>query len=136
MPYFSEVYPLNLGLSEDDLGDYRYCYNRRAIRRVIIEMKNIALQLKLARKLDNVLTTVELMRPIILEVHTWGLKFGFFLCAANLLREVDYLIVEYWPYGLKKWVIHQRHFLMSSNNILFRPLYDDNLRLIPTAIYL
>jgi FkbM family methyltransferase len=53
-----------------------------------------------AEKLDDVLEVRQLASPIVLKVDIQGSEVQFFRGAEKSLDFVDYLIVEYWPYGI------------------------------------
>ena len=51
-----------------------------------------------------------------------------------MLREVDYLIVEYWPYGLKRMGDTTEEFINVIKQFPFGTTYDDNLPSIPKLL--
>lgn len=53
-----------------------------------------------AEKLDDVLDFKQLESPIVLKLDIQGSEVQFFRGAEKSLELVDYLIVEYWPYGI------------------------------------
>lgn len=129
---FSEDCPLDLELSEDNMGDHRVRLQSACDpeNNYINGKSRLTVKIE-ARKLDNVLNVQELIRPIILKIDTQGAEVRVFSGAAKFLREVDYLIVEYWPYGLKRMGDTTEAFINVIKQFPFGTIYDDNLSSIP-----
>ncbi len=54
------------------------------------------------RRLDAVLRSVELRRPVLLKVDTQGADVQVLRGAVGMLDRVDYAVCEFWPYGLRR----------------------------------
>jgi FkbM family methyltransferase len=122
---FSEDCTLDMELSADNMGDHRVRrqsisnshYNEDA--RPIVKIQ--------ARKLDNLLNVRDLIKPIILKVDVQGAEVQVLSGANNLLAEVDYLIVEYWPYGLRRMGDTTDSFFNIIKQFPWGAVYDDQI---------
>ena len=132
---FSENCTLDMELSSDNMGDHRV--RRQPITNLDgnsyneITRRTVKIQ---ARKLDSVLNGPDLIKPIILKVDTQGAEVQVFSGATNLLAEVDYLIVEYWPYGLQRMGDTTDSFLKIIKQFPWGAVYDDDVPAIPKLL--
>lgn len=97
---FSENTELEMEISEENRGDHRvrlasaaanaYGERDRRTRKVP------------ARRLDSILAKEDLVAPVVLKVDVQGAEVDVLRGAGDLLSEVDYIILEFWPYGLAR----------------------------------
>ena len=89
-------------LSDSNFGDHRV---RKAVRRVDApvfgETGRATIEVG-ARRLDRVLIADELVRPIVGKIDVQGAEQMVLAGGEAVLREADLLIVEYWPYGMRR----------------------------------
>lgn len=132
---YSEDCTLDLELSEDNMGDHRvrpqsasdlHGNNQNEKSGPIVQIN--------ARKLDSVLNVEDLVKPIVIKIDTQGAEVRVLAGATNLLKEVDYLIVEYWPYGLKRMGDTTEAFSNIIEQFPFGSTYDDNCPLTPKLL--
>ena len=126
---------LDMELSADNMGDHRV--RRQAVANSQGNYYNEASRptVKIqARKLDSVLNAKDLIRPIILKIDTQGAEVQVFSGATNLLAEVDYLIVEYWPYGLRRMGDTTDSFLELIKQFPWGAVYHDDIAQIPKLL--
>jgi FkbM family methyltransferase len=55
-----------------------------------------------ADRLDNKLSGVELKHPLIAKVDVQGAELMVLRSAESVLRSIDVMVVEFWPYGLRR----------------------------------
>jgi FkbM family methyltransferase len=132
MALFSEDCRLNMELSEDNMGDHRIRIknNSNAQGNYFNELSRPTIQIQ-ACKLDSLLKAQELIKPIILKVDTQGAEVKVLSGARNFLKEVDYLIMEYWPYGLKKIGDSPELLLSQMNHFSWGAVFDDTQSSLP-----
>jgi hypothetical protein len=84
--------------------------------------------------LDGILNAQDLAKPIIMKVDTQGAEVQVFTGAKKLLKEVDYLIVEYWPYGLHRMGDTTEAFFNVIGQFPWGAVYDDTKHSIPKLL--
>ena len=87
-----------------------------------------------ARKLDNVLMPDNLIKPVVMKVDTQGSEVRVFQGAEKCLKLVDYLIVEYWPYGLHRMGDSIDAFISVVSQFPFGAIYNDSEIDIPSLL--
>jgi FkbM family methyltransferase len=93
----SEKGPLRFELSPSNHGDHRVRGNGtegRDTQRELIEVE--------ADRLDDLVKARTLQRPIVTKIDAQGSEVQILRGAKRLLPFIDYLICEYWPYGLRR----------------------------------
>ena len=129
---FSEDCTLDMELSTDNMGDHRIrrqsvansqgnYYNEQSRPTVKIQ----------ARKLDSILNVHDLIKPIIMKVDTQGAEVRVFSGAKSFLEAVDYLIVEYWPYGLRRMGDTTESLFAIISQFHWGAVYDDAVLSMP-----
>lgn len=100
---YSEKTTLSFELSRDNHGDHRVRAREPAPGEAhdFDESAREVIQVH-AERLDDVLSSQALERPIAMKVDTQGCEVRVFTGAQRWLASVDYLISEYWPYGLQR----------------------------------
>ncbi|OEU66620.1 MAG: hypothetical protein BBJ57_02500 [Desulfobacterales bacterium PC51MH44] len=100
---FSKNGKLDFELSDTNMGDHRI---RRkspsAIKNNAFDEQFRRVITTKARKLDNVLNVNSLDRPVAVKIDTQGSEVQVFKGARVFLQGIDYMIVEYWPYGVRR----------------------------------
>jgi len=132
---FSEDCTLDMELSKDNMGDHRV--RRRSLSDSQVnyygEQSRTTVQVQ-ARKLDALLKFQDLNKPIVLKVDTQGAEVQVFAGAEKFLEEVDYLLVEYWPYGLKRMGDTTAAFFQVIGRFPWGAVYDDAAPSIPKLL--
>lgn len=132
---FSEDCTLDMELSENNMGDHR-------VRRPSIpnprsnyfnEETRPTVKIQ-ARRLDGVLKVQDLVKPVILKVDTQGAEVQVFSGAQKFLAGVDYLIVEYWPYGLQRMGDTTESFFNIIKQFSWASIFDDNIFSVPKLL--
>lgn len=131
---FSEDTEVEFEIANNNMGDHRirltppkshlnhlYGENVRKTRQVI------------AKKLDSVLDQTLLQKPIVLKIDTQGAEVKVLKGASELLKKVDYIIAEYWPYGLKRMGNSTEDFIEIIKQFKYGATFDDDGE-IPTLI--
>ena len=132
---FSEDCTLEMEISKDNMGDHRVrrrslstsqvnCYGEESRTTVNIH----------ARKLDSIMNVQDLVKPIILKVDTQGAEVQVLSGAKKLLEEVDYLLIEYWPYGLQRMGDTTEAFFNVIGQFPWGAVYDDAAASIPKLL--
>lgn len=97
---FSEKTQLHFEVCSRNYGDHRIKPNQNSeIKEYYNEESRQIINVN-AERLDDVLDLRQLNSPIVLKVDIQGSEIQFFRGAEKSLELVDYLIVEYWPYGI------------------------------------
>jgi len=132
---FSEDCTLDMELSENNMGDHRVRKQSISIPRSDYFNEESRSTVKIqARRLDGVFKAQDLVKPIILKVDTQGAEVQVFSGAINFLSEVDYLIVEYWPYGLQRMGDTTDSFFKIIKQFPWASIYDDNIPSVPKLL--
>jgi len=99
--------PLWLALSEHNHGDHRVALDPAAAgARVPVQ----------GARLATLLGSRELPRPLVMKVDTQGAERRVLEGALPMLREVEHLVIEYWPAGVRRAgdTIEALHALMAE----------------------
>jgi FkbM family methyltransferase len=129
---FSDDCSLDLELSENNMGDHRLRLQSISDSQSINSHAKSPATVKInARKLDSVLNVGDLIKPLVLKVDTQGAEVRVLSGGTNLLKEVDYLIIEYWPYGLQRMGDTTEAFFNIIKQFPFGATYDDETLSIP-----
>ena len=129
---FSEDCVLNMELSQSNMGDHRVrlksinetdgnLYEENSRETVVIN----------ARKLDNVIEGYELKKPIIMKIDVQGSEVRVFGGANKVLPKVDFLITEFWPYGINRLNDSVDSFIQVIKQFSFGAVYNDNKKGLP-----
>jgi FkbM family methyltransferase len=86
-------------LSSSNMGDHRVQITDEQVH---VSTEPPTVQVKTVR-LDTYFAGVELVRPIVLKLDTQGAEVRVLAGAERLLADVDYVIAEYWPDGLRRF---------------------------------
>jgi len=93
----SEETRLSFELSASNFGDHRVrgaALLESDAERTLIEVP--------AGRLDDLVQFEELPRPIVVKLDTQGAELRVLSGAERSLPHIDYLICEFWPYGLRR----------------------------------
>lgn len=91
---------LQLERSTDNWGDHRIRLNRGEPGPYGEEMRStVEVQ---ARRLDRILENEVLASPVLLKVDTQGAEVQVLRSASGILPRMDWAVLEYWPYGLRR----------------------------------
>lgn len=91
---------LDMEISTDNYGDHR-------IKRTIEDMpylysENIRRTVPVAAlTLDSIFQEEKFKKPIVVKMDVQGAEVAVLQGATNFISKIDYLITEYWPYGLE-----------------------------------
>ncbi|WP_446811754.1 FkbM family methyltransferase [Methylomonas sp. 2BW1-5-20] len=97
---YSEQATLDFELSNENLGDHRIrAFSSLQQKNVYGETGRRVIKVK-AEKLDTILDPKNLLSPIVIKLDTQGAELQVLKGAEHFLKKVDYLILEFWPYGL------------------------------------
>jgi len=98
---YSEKTTLSFELSPTNSGDHRVRSAAPAEGASEAEAESSRQLIQVpAERLDELVRAGELERPIVVKVDTQGCEVRVLRGAERLLESVDYLLCEYWPYGL------------------------------------
>jgi len=98
---YSEQATLSFELSPTNSGDHRVRSSAPADGASEADAESSRELIRVpAVRLDELVRVDELERPIVMKVDTQGCEARVLKGAEGLLESVDYLICEYWPYGL------------------------------------
>lgn len=70
-----------------------------------------------ARRLDGILNPSELAHPLVVKIDVQGAELMVLAGGNSILEAADVLIVEYWPYGLRRLGGEPRQFLEVFSQI-------------------
>lgn len=54
------------------------------------------------RCLDNIIDSMNITRPLVAKIDTQGAEYNVYKGGRKLLSTADMLIIEFWPYGIKR----------------------------------
>ncbi len=92
---------MTLELSEENRGDHRLRLGAPVGPGLLGEGARQTISVP-ARRLDDVLAGAELVAPVVLKIDTQGADVSVLRGADRLLGFADYVIVEYFPYALRR----------------------------------
>ena len=100
---YSQQGTLDFELSNENMGDHRVRVfsSDTPKNNVYGETTRRFIQVK-TEKLDNMLDVDKLSPPIAIKLDTQGAELQVLKGAEHFLQKVDYLIIEFWPYGLRR----------------------------------
>lgn len=92
---------LEMEISKDNYGDHRI---KRTIEDIpYLYSENIRGTVPVtALMLDSVFQEEKLKRPVVVKMDVQGAEVAVLQGASIFLSKIDYLIAEYWPYGLER----------------------------------
>ena len=101
-PYalFSEAKEVDLAIASNNKGDSRIKINNSEAPSLKGEASRPIIKVR-AERLDNILPAANLKKPIAVKLAIQGAELQFLKGASQFLESVDYLIVQFWPYGLR-----------------------------------
>jgi len=124
---FSDDCILEMELSNINSGDHRIRVEQRNVLNGCQYNESSRRTAKVrARKLDSVLMPERLIKPVVMKVDTQGSEVRVFRGAEKCLNLVDYLIVEYWPYGLLRIGDSTEAFIQAIRQFQYGAMYDDS----------
>jgi len=124
---FSHATTVEFELSRDNLGDHRIRNAGDHGRRIDAFNETNRRVIKIpADTLDNLLgeELPTMARPITMKIDIQGAEVQAFAGAPRLLSQLDYLIVEFWPYGLERSGASVPQFLQFLARFPFGATYD------------
>jgi FkbM family methyltransferase len=124
---FSHATTVEFELSRDNLGDHRIRNAGDHGRRIAAFNETNRRVIKIpADTLDNLLgeELSTMARPIAMKIDIQGAEVQAFAGAPRLLSQLDYLIVEFWPYGLERSGASVPQFLQFLTGFPFGATYD------------
>jgi len=130
--HFAEEGVLEMELSGVNMGDHRIRtrpsakFDLNYYREV--ERKTVRVN---ARKLDNVLDVDQLDRPIIMKIDVQGSEVRVFYGAERILANVDYIIAEFWPYGISRVGDSVDSYLDVVKQFPYGAIFDEESEKVP-----
>jgi FkbM family methyltransferase len=127
---FSHATMVEFELSRDNLGDHRIRSVGDHGRRIDAFDETNRRVIKVpADTLDNLLgeELATMARPIAMKIDIQGAEVQAFNGAPRLLSQLDYLIAEFWPYGLERSGASVPQFLQFLARFPFGAIYDKRL---------
>ena len=124
---FSHATTVEFELSRDNLGDHRIRNAADPGRRIDAFDEKSRRVIKVpADTLDNLLgeELATMARPIAMKIDIQGAEVQAFDGAPRLLSQLDYLIVEFWPYGLERSGASASQFMQVLARFPFGATYD------------
>jgi len=128
---FSHATTVEFELSRDNFGDHRVRSAGDHGRRIDAFDETNRRVIKVpADTLDNLLgeELATMARPIAMKIDIQGAEVQAFDGAPRLLSQLDYLIAEFWPYGLERSGASVHQFLEFLQRFPFGATYDRRVR--------
>lgn len=134
---FSRNCRLEFEHSDDNPGDHRVRSGKKQDGKDFYHESSRAVISVEAATLDSLVPLDGLKHPIVLKADVQGAEAEVFLGAAQLLEVVDIVILEFWPYGLKRAGSDIDTFLKSISRFKFgaqlEVLNADTIKVKPIA---
>ncbi len=132
---FSHEGELEFERSRNNAGDHRV--HGRGERNLYGEAERDVVKVKCSR-IDNLLDIEALPAPVGLKCDVQGAEVHFLKGAREILRSLDYLVIEYWPYGIARTESRAEEFfeiLMQDFyfGAIIEPYKVEIVQLIPVA---
>ena len=122
---------IDLELSPDNPGDHRLRLGTPRVSDLMSEASRPTVRVRVQR-LDESLAGAEMLPPIVLKTDTQGADAAVLQGAGDLLDRIDYVIVEYFPYALRRLGSSAGELRSSALRFPFGAvLCDDSPRLLP-----
>jgi FkbM family methyltransferase len=123
---FSSETALAFELSPDNMGDHRIRTAVPSPERDCFQEASRTLTTVKARRLDTLLDATQLERPIVVKLDVQGSEVRVFEGGRSFFNDVDYLFVEYWPYGIARVGDTEESFLNFVRQFSFGTVYSVN----------
>ncbi len=122
---YSQQGTLDFELSNENMGDHRVRVLSSDTQKnnVYGETTRRVIQVK-AEKLDNMLDVDKLSSPIAIKLDTQGAELQVLKGAEHFLKKVDYLIIEFWPYGLRRLGDSPEKLIEIVEQFSYAAIYD------------
>jgi FkbM family methyltransferase len=125
---FDRKSSVQMELSDVNMGDHRLRSDRgKPQLNLYAELGRKTIHVP-ADKLDAVMGQLssELHGPNFMKLDVQGAEVRVLRGAANVLPQLDYLYVEYWPYGLMRMGDSVEEFIHFMKTFQFGIVFDDN----------
>ena len=99
---FSSDETVDLEMSDDNSGDHRIRLPVSGDGPGLYGEQSRTTQPVEARRLDGLLDASSCDKPIAVKMDVQGAELRVFQGGARFFAQADYLILEYWPYGLRR----------------------------------
>ena len=125
---YSQQGTLDFELSNENMGDHRVRVFSSDTQKdnVYGETTRRVIQVK-AEKLDNMLDGEKLSSPIAIKLDTQGAELQILKGAEHFLQKVDYLIIEFWPYGLRRLGNYPEELIKIIEQFSYATIYDRSI---------
>ena len=108
--------PVTFELADANFGDHRVRKSASSGTPMFNEEVRATVQVG-SRRLDGVLALHELARPIVAKIDVQGAELMVLAGGETILREAELLVVEYWPYGMRRLGSDPMEFLRAFSGI-------------------
>jgi len=92
---------LEFELSDSNFGDHRVRKSESVGTSMFDEEGRATIEIE-ARRLDSVVILGELAQPIVVKIDVQGAEPMVLAGGETILRESKMLLIEYWPYGMRR----------------------------------
>jgi FkbM family methyltransferase len=92
---------LEMEISTDNYGDHRIKRTKEDMPYLYSENIRKTVSVK-AVTLDSIFKEEKFKRPVIVKMDVQGAEVAVLQGATNFISKIDYLIAEFWPYGLAR----------------------------------
>lgn len=96
---FSQNGSLELEISPENRGDHRIRNQGPPVQGKLGEEHRETISVG-ARTLDSILLADTLRKPIVAKIDVQGSEVDVFRGGRRIFSEIDYMVLEFWPYGL------------------------------------
>lgn len=122
---FSDDGTIKMELSENNKGDHRIHPKHPQVQNLYNEQVREIIEIK-ACKLDSLLNVDDLEKPVVMKIDTQGAEVDVLKGASKFLQGVDFLITEFWPYGLIRLGHTVDSFIELIRSFPYGQVFDDD----------
>jgi FkbM family methyltransferase len=123
---FSSETPLAFELSPNNMGDHRVRTGTPSLERDCFQEASRKITTVEAGRLDTFLNANQLQKPIVVKLDVQGSEVRVFEGGRRFFNNVDYLFVEYWPYGISRLGDSEESFLKLVREFSVGTVYSVN----------
>lgn len=100
---FSSQETLPMELSSTNFGDHRLRLAENISSNNLYHEENREINYVETKTLDSTLSNKTLEHPTLLKIDTQGAELDVLKGSEQTLKQIDFILIEYWPYGLKRF---------------------------------
>ena len=128
---YSSECEIDFELSEINMGDHRIRKRAESVAPEYFAEGMRETKKVQAKRLDDVLTIDSMSRPVAAKMDCQGSEVRILKGGAKFFSSADYVILEYWPYGLRRVGDSEKEIIEFSRQFPYAAVFDSDYGALP-----